>query len=179
MDDRSDYNSFGRRYPLSRGYRILVNGHSPLRSLNLPPLLAVERIEILNNGTATFHDGVAVPGAINIVLRRDHEGFEVVALDGGFLRLEAGRPARLASSRVALWEANIWWWVWTAFTGLKSPLQTGTTAAPNGPKAASPMATSPGQGRDALTSRDSRARVFLPTLMSRWGIPHLLIWKDD
>ena len=79
---RSDYNSFGLRYPLSRGYRILVNGGYPLRSQDLLPLSAVERIEILNNGTATLHDGVAAPGAINIVLRRDYEGFEAAALGG-------------------------------------------------------------------------------------------------
>ena len=79
---RSDYNGFGLRYPLSRGYRILVNGRYPLRSQDLLPLSAVERIEVLNNGTATLHDGVDAPGAINIVLRRDYEGFEVAALGG-------------------------------------------------------------------------------------------------
>ena len=80
--DRSDYNSFGLRYPLSRGYRTLINGRYPARSLDLLPLSAVERIEILNNGTAAMNDGVAGPGAINIVLRRDYEGFEVAALGG-------------------------------------------------------------------------------------------------
>ena len=80
--DRADYNSFGLHYPLSRGYSILVNGRYPARSLNLLPLSAVERIEILNNGTATPADGVAGPGAINIVLRDEHEGFEVAALGG-------------------------------------------------------------------------------------------------
>lgn len=92
---RSDYNSFGLRYPLSRGYRIRVNGGYPLRSQDLLPLSAVERIEVLNNGTATLHDGVAAPGAINIVLRHDHEGFEVTTLGGP------------ASSGAAVWETDI------------------------------------------------------------------------
>ncbi|MYK06583.1 MAG: TonB-dependent receptor [Synechococcus sp. SB0670_bin_20] len=82
ISDRSNYNDFGLYRPLSLGYRILVNGRYPAGALDLLPLSAVEHIEILNNNTATLNDGVADPGTINIVLRRDYEGFEVAALGG-------------------------------------------------------------------------------------------------
>lgn len=83
LSDRADYNSFGLHRPRwSLGYQVLVNGRYPTGSLELLPLSAVERIEVLSNGTAAMDDGVAVAGAINILLRRDYEGFEVAALGG-------------------------------------------------------------------------------------------------
>ena len=103
IGDRSDYNSFGLRYPLSRGYRTLINGRYPApRSLDLLPLSTVERIEILNNGTAAMNDGVAGPGAINIVLRRDYEGFEVAAL-GGLPQASGGSTGQAS----LLWGGNV------------------------------------------------------------------------
>ncbi|WP_236619834.1 hypothetical protein [Candidatus Synechococcus spongiarum] len=52
ISDRSNYNNFGLYRPLVLGYRILINGRYPAGSLDLLPLSAVERIEILNNDTA-------------------------------------------------------------------------------------------------------------------------------
>ena len=103
LEDRSDYNSFGLYSLRSRGYRTLVDGRYPApRSLDLLPLSAVERIEILNNGTAALHDGVAGPGVINIVLRRDQEGFEVAAL-GGLPQASGGSTGQAS----LLWGGNV------------------------------------------------------------------------
>ena len=82
LSDRADTNSFGLRQPLSLGYQILVNGRHPIGSLDLVPLSAVERIEVLRNGTAAMDDGVAMAGAINILLRHDYDGFEAAAMGG-------------------------------------------------------------------------------------------------
>ena len=79
ISDRGDYNNFGLRRPLWLGYQILLNGRYPIGSLDLVPLSAVDHIEVLSNSTAAMGDGVASPGTINVVLRGDHEGFEVAA----------------------------------------------------------------------------------------------------
>ncbi len=82
LTDRANTNNFGLRQPLSLGYQILVNGRHPVGSLDLVPLSAVERIEALRNGAAAMNDGVAIVGAINILLRHDYHGFEVATVGG-------------------------------------------------------------------------------------------------
>lgn len=89
ISDRSNYNDFGLYRPLSLGYQILVNGRYSIGSLDLLSLSAVERIEILSNGTAAMNDGVAITGVINIILRHDYEGFEITAL-GDFPQASSG-----------------------------------------------------------------------------------------
>ena len=67
-----------RRHPSA----ILVNGRRVSDStvdFDAIPISAVERIEILSDSAAALHGGHAIGGAINIVLRRDHEGAEVQA----------------------------------------------------------------------------------------------------
>jgi iron complex outermembrane receptor protein len=45
-------------------------------NLNLLPISAVERIEVLPAGSSALHGGDALAGVVNIVLRRDFSGFE-------------------------------------------------------------------------------------------------------
>ena len=79
---RLHYNSFGLYRPFVLGTgraAFLVNGR-PVSDLDIGtfPLSAVERIEVLN-GAATLHGGGAIAGAVNIVLRRGHDGAEASA----------------------------------------------------------------------------------------------------
>ncbi len=88
---RLKYNSFGLRRPFVLGsgrVAILVNGRRISDSrlmtdlnfeLDALPISAVERIEILSDSAAALHGGHAIAGAVNIVLKRDHEGVEVRA----------------------------------------------------------------------------------------------------
>ena len=80
---RLGYNSFGLYRPFVLGSgrtAVLVNGRRVSDSsfdLDALPISAVERIEILSGSAAALHGGHAIGGAVNIVLRRDHEGAEV------------------------------------------------------------------------------------------------------
>jgi len=47
--------------------------------LNLIPLAAIERIEVLTDGASAVYGSDAVSGVINIILRKDFEGVEVGA----------------------------------------------------------------------------------------------------
>ena len=79
---RADFNSFGlhRPYILGGSYTaVTINGRRISDSdfdYNTIPMSAVERIEIFKDSTPA-HDGKAIGGAVNIVLRKDYEGFEV------------------------------------------------------------------------------------------------------
>ncbi|MDE0332042.1 MAG: TonB-dependent receptor [Nitrospinae bacterium] len=82
LSSRADFNSFGlyRPYVAKGRYAILVNGRraGSFDSESFP-LSAVERVEILGASAAALYGGDAVGGAINIVLRRDFQGFEARA----------------------------------------------------------------------------------------------------
>ncbi len=77
------FNVFGLFRPFVQGTSsaaVLVNGlliSDASFDFETLPLSAVERIEILSDNAAALHGGHAYGGAINIVLRRDIEGFEV------------------------------------------------------------------------------------------------------
>ena len=73
---------------------VLVDGHrmasSPVlgaqsQNLNVIPMSAVERIEVLRDGASAIYGSDAIGGVINVILRKDYEGLEV----GGGL----GRPS--------------------------------------------------------------------------------------
>ncbi len=81
---RGAFNNFGLRRSMVLGSSrtaFLVNGHSLLSRtsdyfLQLLPLSAIERIEILADSSAAIYEGGAIGGAINIVLRSEFDGFE-------------------------------------------------------------------------------------------------------
>ncbi len=105
---RFGYNRFGLYRPFvlgTGGAAFLVNGRpiaDSIIDLDTLPISAVERIEILNGTAAALHGGQAVAGAINVVLRRGHEGTEVRI--GGDRPAEAGGDAEHAS---ALWGGRL------------------------------------------------------------------------
>ena len=45
--------------------------------LNIIPLAAVQRIEILTDSASAIYGSDAIGGVVNIILRKDYEGIEV------------------------------------------------------------------------------------------------------
>ena len=84
---RRHFNRFGLRgvTPLGSGRAVFLIDGRPIPdpanvyTLESLPISAVERVEVLDGSAAALHGVQAVDGAINIVLRRDHEGFEAQA----------------------------------------------------------------------------------------------------
>jgi len=56
---------------------VAASGGYQFVDLNLIPLSAVERIEVLNDGASAIYGSDAVSGVINIILRKDYEGAEI------------------------------------------------------------------------------------------------------
>jgi outer membrane receptor protein involved in Fe transport len=69
----------GRRVPVSP---FSIDGNSFV-DINLIPLGAVERIEILKDGASAIYGSDAIAGVVNIILRKDYEGAEVAVYGGG------------------------------------------------------------------------------------------------
>ncbi len=61
---------------------ILSSGGSQYVDVNLIPISAVERIEILQDGASALYGTDAVSGVVNIILKSDFKGFEVGAYFG-------------------------------------------------------------------------------------------------
>jgi len=64
----------GRRLPT---FPFGQDGTSSFVDINLIPLGAVERVEILKDGASAIYGSDAVAGVVNIILRRDFEGAEL------------------------------------------------------------------------------------------------------
>jgi iron complex outermembrane receptor protein len=63
----------GRRLTYSP---VLASGGSQFVDVNLIPLAAIERIEVLQDGASALYGSDAVAGVVNIILRRNYQGFE-------------------------------------------------------------------------------------------------------
>ena len=64
----------GRRVPL---FPFGQDGTSSFVDINLIPLGAIERVEILKDGASAIYGADAVAGVVNIITKRDYEGVEV------------------------------------------------------------------------------------------------------
>ena len=47
------------------------------QNLNVIPLAAVERIEVLRDGASAIYGSDAIGGVVNIILRKDYEGMNL------------------------------------------------------------------------------------------------------
>lgn len=63
---------------------VLLNGHRPAQAgpdgivdLNMIPTAIIERIEVLRDGASTVYGSDAVAGVVNIITKKDFEGFEI------------------------------------------------------------------------------------------------------
>ena len=103
---RRSYNAFGlsRASPLGSGRSLFLIDGRPIPdpevvyTLESLSISAIERVELLDGAAAAIHGVQAVDGAVNIVLRRGHEGFEAQASIES--PADAGGDSRHAS---ALW----------------------------------------------------------------------------
>src|SRR4030095_7403757 len=55
-------------------YGLADDGPKVLADLNLIPLDAVERVEILKDGGSAIYGSDAIAGVVNVILRRDFQG---------------------------------------------------------------------------------------------------------
>lgn len=61
---------------------ILASGGAQFVDVNLIPLSAIDRIEVLQDGASAIYGTDAVSGVVNIILKSDYKGFEVKARYG-------------------------------------------------------------------------------------------------
>ncbi len=78
----------GRRVPL---FPFGQDGTSSFVDINLIPLGAIERVEILKDGASAIYGADAVAGVVNIITRQNYEGMEVSADFGVSGDGDAGR----------------------------------------------------------------------------------------
>lgn len=58
---------------------LLINGHrvsTPLQDLNMIPASAVERIEVLSDGSSAVYGSDAIAGVVNVITRNSYQGAE-------------------------------------------------------------------------------------------------------
>jgi len=65
----------GQRMPISGVSS--TNGSGGLVDLNTIPTAMIERIEVLKDGASTIYGSDAIGGVVNIILKKDYNGFEV------------------------------------------------------------------------------------------------------
>lgn len=63
-------------------YAFGQNMNDTFVDLNSIPLSAVERIDVLKDGASALYGSDAIAGVINIILKRDYEGFEIKTKSG-------------------------------------------------------------------------------------------------
>lgn len=76
-------------------YGLADDGQKVFADLNLIPLEAVERVEILKDGASSIYGSDAIAGVVNVILRKDYKG-AAVKVTGGQSRYSDGTEARAA-----------------------------------------------------------------------------------
>ena len=76
-------------------YGLADDGQKVFADLNIIPLEAVERVEILKDGASAIYGSDAIAGVVNVILRRDYQG---TAIKGNYGKTKDwdGRDARAA-----------------------------------------------------------------------------------
>ena len=78
----------GRRVAISAFAESITTNFVDINSI---PVSAIERVEVLKDGASALYGSDAVAGVVNIILRKDFEGLELLPAIGG-------RPARAATT---------------------------------------------------------------------------------
>ena len=63
-------------------YGLADDGQKVFADLNMIPLEAVERVEILKDGASSIYGSDAIAGVVNVILRKDYKGIEFSAGGG-------------------------------------------------------------------------------------------------
>ena len=71
------------RWSWLNGNRFAYSGTNSVIDVSAIPVAAVERIEIVTDGASAIYGADAVAGVVNILLRKDYEGFTTTARDPG------------------------------------------------------------------------------------------------
>ena len=74
-------------------YGLADDGQKVFSDLNLIPMEAVERVEILKDGASAIYGSDAIAGVVNVILRKDYSG-TVVKVSGGASSKGDGTDAR-------------------------------------------------------------------------------------
>lgn len=74
-------------------YGLADDGQKVFSDLNLIPMEAVERVEILKDGASAIYGSDAIAGVVNVILRKDYSG-TVVKVSGGASTKGDGTDAR-------------------------------------------------------------------------------------
>lgn len=83
--------------------RVVPAGGRNIVDLNVLPLVAIERIEILKDGSSALYGADAIGGVINIVTRRNFKGIKV-STQGSLAQREEGNTFSGLASFVDFWD---------------------------------------------------------------------------
>ncbi|CDG84918.1 TonB-dependent receptor [Janthinobacterium agaricidamnosum] len=76
-------------------YGLADDGQKVFSDLNIIPLEAVERVEILKDGASAIYGSDAIAGVVNVILRKDYQGTAIKA-SYGKSRYRDGRDSRVS-----------------------------------------------------------------------------------
>jgi outer membrane receptor for ferrienterochelin and colicin len=105
----------GRRVPV---FPFAQDGSASFVDINLIPLAAVERVEILKDGASSIYGSDAIAGVVNFITRKEYEGAELS------VRPRSRRPAATRERRATSPSSS------TTSTATRSWPRTGTSRRP-------------------------------------------------
>ena len=75
-------------------YGLADDGQKVFADLNIIPMEAVERVEILKDGASSIYGSDAIAGVVNVILRKDYQGFAAKASYGQAAKYHDGKETR-------------------------------------------------------------------------------------
>ena len=103
-----------------------------LANIDILPISALERVEVLNDGASSIYGSDAVAGVVNFITKRQYQGIEITAQDGkpqhsggGNEQAKAGAQGADHPIRVAGRDARALWPVAQILTDLGAKPSTG------------------------------------------------------
>lgn len=100
IDGAGGLTNYGQATPSLRGLGdsytlVLVNGRPADGNLNLIPLAAINRVEILQDGASSVYGSDAIAGVINFILNSNFQGVELSAFTGSPTRTGGGQKQNI------------------------------------------------------------------------------------
>ncbi len=91
----------GRNLTLVNGHRLApydINGQA---TINVIPVIMVERVDVITGGASAVYGSDAMSGAVNFIMRDDFEGFEI---SYGYSDTDSGRAVNGGGGSTTYWE---------------------------------------------------------------------------
>jgi iron complex outermembrane receptor protein len=100
LDGAGGVSNYGQATPSLRGLGdaytlVLINGRPADGNLNLIPLAAINRVEILQDGASSVYGSDAIAGVINFILNTNFQGVEISAYSGTPTRTGGGQKQNI------------------------------------------------------------------------------------